>query len=541
VAVNPLVNYSRVALDFHQPACLAAVVVAVFTTWLATARSLRRIVVAGAAISLIAGVSLASDTLFVTTGLAPFAATGLLFAYLRRWREAFAVGACLVGAWAVSTSAATSLTSAQVVVTPRASLQLVAPSQLWSNLTRGIGLVAQVTNGNFSQAGWSAPTTSFSSGLAVACAVIGILSLAGAPAILLVRARSTLVRSPRLAVWTLFWTVAALATLAGYTLTRVGESGDNGGYYLLVAVYAIAATLPILLAATSRLRLIGGIVVGVLLTGSLWNVAGTPNTFGGLPTLASVAPRIAAIAKAEHAPYGFTTDYFDASALSWSTNLAVQMQSLQFCEPSVLCPFAFNAVSSWFAVHPSRSFVLQDAAADWIDTRSSSQFGAPSASFKLDREFTLYIYPYDIASRLNDSNAPWSPSLGYGSGFNAPEQFQGLTSRWMIQNGQVEIVAPVPARVVLTTAAFANQIPRVVELRDGHGRILARRTVATSLTPLSFGPILLPAGATTLTFVSSPGAEPLGNGDTRRASVFFEPLQLEGGPSLDPPSGSPAG
>jgi hypothetical protein len=251
--------------------------------------------------------------------------------------------------------------------------------------------------------------------------------------------------------------------------------------------------------------------------------------FGGLPGLASVTSQIAAIAEREHARYGFTTDYYDSAALTWATHFAVQMATIQFCAPAVLCPISFNSLSSWYAPHPSRSFVLQDAQANLIDTNSTSQFGSPIATFPIDDEFTVYVYSYDVASRLVDTDALWAPTLNYGAGYNAAEEFNGVLGRWMIQNGQIEVDAPVAADLTLTTTAFANGQPRLLELLGRDGRVLARQEVPASPTPVQLGPFVLPAGENTLTFVSSPGPVPFGGNDPRRASIFFEPITLDGG------------
>jgi hypothetical protein len=152
--------------------------------------------------------------------------------------------------------------------------------------------------------------------------------------------------------------------------------------------------------------------------------------------------------------------------------------------------------------------------------------GKPSAIFKLNPELTMYVYPYDIADVINNDFGLWSPTLTYGGGFNAPEQFEGTTSRWMIQGGQLEVRVGVESRISLTTTAFSNQQSRVLELVGASGRIFGKETIPTNAVPVKFGPFAIPPGTTKLTLIASPGPQVLGATDRRSASVFLEHVSL---------------
>jgi hypothetical protein len=119
-----------------------------------------------------------------------------------------------------------------------------------------------------------------------------------------------------------------------------------------------------------------------------------------------------------------------------------------------------------------------------------------------------------------------SPSVTYGSGFNASEQYLGETSRWMIQDGQLQVSSAETSDVILKGLAFSNQQPRELELTNTKGEVVARARVATSSTAVSFGPFRVGAGTTTLTLIATPGPEILGPTDPREASVFIEPLSI---------------
>jgi hypothetical protein len=145
--------------------------------------------------------------------------------------------------------------------------------------------------------------------------------------------------------------------------------------------------------------------------------------------------------------------------------------------------------------------------------------------------FTVHAKPIDLTQALRGnavelaSLAGFQPTVSYRSGFNTAEQFEGRTSRWMIQDGELDIDAARHAmQITLTGAAFSNGVPRLLEVETADGRILARQEIPTDAVRLSLGPFLVPAGTTRLRLVARPGPARLGAGDPRRASVFIEPL-----------------
>ena len=100
----------------------------------------------------------------------------------------------------------------------------------------------------------------------------------------------------------------------------------TGPYYLIPALYAVAATVPALLARTVFGRLLTAFAVTVVASASLVNLLDPRTEFfsGPTPAIMSLAGMIEAIAKVEHAGRGYA-DYWDASALTWRTKLALQV------------------------------------------------------------------------------------------------------------------------------------------------------------------------------------------------------------------------
>jgi hypothetical protein len=151
------------------------------------------------------------------------------------------------------------------------------------------------------------------------------------------------------------------------------------------------------------------------------------------------------------------------------------------------------------------------------------------------RIFSVHAPRVDVAAALR-ANQPTiaalqglePPAVTTGEGFNAPELYNGATSAWMIQDGRLEIDNAGPSmQVVLTGFAFANQRPRMLDVEDDAGRLLARQAVSTSEEPLDLGPLRISHGKSTLTLVARPGPAALGPSDPRMASVFLSDVALQ--------------
>jgi hypothetical protein len=484
LAVSPVVSYSRIAWDFHEPACLAATGLAAFAFWLTRSPRPDRALSAAVIVSALAGASLSSDPLFAVVGLIPFATTGaVLLVVLRRRFAGLVVIACSA---------------------------LALPTVDFERL---LGLVVQVGNGNYTGTGWTQPAASATCVLSIICAGLVVAALA-APFALLARALRSRPATGGLLVWSTFWAVCVAANCLGYALSI---AGTQTGYYLLAVLYATAATVPIALATTRVRRTAAGVAIGVVVAASLVNLLRTQLHPGGIATVAS---RIVAIARAEDAPYGYTANYEDAASLTWSTNLAVRVRAVRYCG-SLVCPLSFNVLTDWYQPHDARSFIIEEPAPFYLAT--AAQFGPPLSTFTLGGGYAMEIYPYDVASRLDDT-----PGVSFGVGFDAAEPFDGSTGRWLVENGRLTIQTVAAMSVTLDTVAFSNGLSRTLELLEG-GLVLGRTSVPTHAVRVQFGPFVLPAGLFSFDLVASPGPAQLGGG--REGSVFLETVSAQGTPT----------
>jgi hypothetical protein len=402
VATSPFVSYSRVTLNYHTATWVATVVLAVFALWIAQKPRTDRVLTAAVLVTALAGTTLASDRLFAFVGLIPFALTGLLLLFvLRTPLQGAVVVACAALALPIAWATSWAMTASNVKVLP-VPTRFAEDTDLWPNFGRLLRVIVQLANGDY----FFDAQLSVRSTLSFSCAVLVLLALA-APFVLVRRELRSAMPSQPLLVYASFWAACVALNCASFVLS---SEGTHPGHYLTPVLYAVAATVPLALSTSAGRQLLAGLGIAVVATASLVNLADSKTHLaGGLPPLASIAEQVVDIAEKEAAPYGYA-DYWDATSLTWSTKMAVRVQPVVPCrlpESDVLCPYWFNVISSWYEPRSSKSFVLRDRSSLTMTSEPSETFGAPSATYEIDDVFTLYVYPYDVASRFDYSSANW--------------------------------------------------------------------------------------------------------------------------------------
>jgi hypothetical protein len=412
VATSPFVTYDLVTLNFHTATWVPTVVLAAYCLWLTRMPPMPHAVFAAVLMSGLAGATLASDTLFLPSGLLPFALVGVLLLRLPGMRSQgrLVLGAALAAVpIALLTTWAMSLVG--VEVSKRGGTHFAQANGFWPNLGRLLKQIVQLANGDY----FIDSPVGIRSMLSFACAVLMLAGLA-APFVMARRElRSRAPSTPRL-VYAAYWAASVLLLSSVYVLSSEGE---HGGFYLIPILYAVAGTAPVVVTGSGIGRVAVATGVSLVATASFINLADTDTTLlgylppaesrAGLPSLASVSDRIEEIAAKENARYGYA-DYWDASSLTWNTGLALRVQPVSQCflpESRTLCAYTFNVNSSWFDGHSPKSFVLRNADSLAMQEEPPSELGSPSAVYPLDDTFTMYVYPYDVASRLDYSYAPW--------------------------------------------------------------------------------------------------------------------------------------
>jgi hypothetical protein len=401
VAVSPFVNYGRVTTNLHPATWVATVVLAVFAFWLMRKPRPDHVVSAGVLISFVAGWSLASDPIFLGVAVIPLGLSGLMLLFVLQERFYGAVAlASAVGAVPIAWLTNWIMTASNVAIDP-VPRRFAEDTDLWPNFGRLLEGIVQLVNGDYF---FDAPVGARST-LSALCAGLALVALAVPFALVRRELRSASPSRPLL-VYATFWAACIVVSGVGFVLS---SEGTHGGHYLIPVLYALAATVPVAYSASEGRRLLAGLGIAVVATASFINLADSKTQlFGGLPPLASVADQIVDIAEREDAHIGYG-DYWDAASLTWSKDLAVRVYPVAHCvrDSDVLCPYWFNVASTWYQARPGTSFLLRNNSSTYAAGDPPKNFGPPSSTHVIDDTFTMFVYPYDIASRLDNSSVDW--------------------------------------------------------------------------------------------------------------------------------------
>ncbi|MFL5950665.1 MAG: hypothetical protein ACJ74M_03595 [Gaiellaceae bacterium] len=398
VATSPFVSYDLVTVNYHTATWAATVVLAVFCLWAAEKRrTIPEMALRLSLVTLLAGATLASDWLFAFVGLLPFVLTGLLLATLARTRIAgaaliVAAGAAVLVAWA--TRAGMQAAHVRVFAVPT---RFADATDLWPNVGRLLRGVVQLANGDY----FFGSQLTVRSALSLVCATLILLALVAMLLFWTRKVRARVTASEPLLAYSTFWILAVAFSAASFVFS---SEGTHGGYYLVPILYATAAIVPLALGQTQATRLIAAAGIAAVAALSLINLS-DPNTefVKPLPPVASVANRVVATALKEHALRGYA-DYWDASSLTWSKHMAVDVSPVSQCDISHgktdLCGYWFNVNTRWYQPKTGNTFVLIDRQSDGLRQNLPPTYGRPLASYQLNSNIIMAIYPYDVAHRF---------------------------------------------------------------------------------------------------------------------------------------------
>ena len=116
------------------------------------------------------------------------------------------------------------------------------------------------------------------------------------------------------------------------------------------------------------------------------------------------AQALARFAKSEHVTYGYT-GYWDAADLTWMSDFEVKAYPVSQCVNGsyAICPFNIG-ISSWYRPRSGGNsmFVVDHGIQLATVSAPDPSDGIPSASTTIG-DLTVYVYPYDIASRFKRS------------------------------------------------------------------------------------------------------------------------------------------
>ncbi len=380
-----------------------------YLIWLTRGEGRRRATTLAAPLlaAIVLGMCLASDALIVSTGIIPFTLTAVLVCLKRDRRSKLVALSSLttvVVALPVAELTSTIMsslgfkTNGPALETAPLSLISMHGQQLLNGLER-------LFNGYLGDPG---STGTLYAELGVACDIamaVALLTLlvAGTYSAINFTLSRWRVDSPttptQLAtdLHIIYWVSSALTACGAFTFSTFVNS-DYEAFYVTV-IFSVAAVVPLFLSSRSRLRWLIPVGTSIFFIGSLVGLA-SPD--GGNPAVFTpYEGRIVKLARANHATAGYA-GYWDASSLTWSSHERVKVRPVFPCAHpggANLCIFPQETVPSWYVAKRRRTFLLRRPE----ELHYPKGLGPPLATYSIGPGL-MFIYPYDIASRLGPSS-----------------------------------------------------------------------------------------------------------------------------------------
>lgn len=379
-----------------------------YLVWLARdgVRRRRTTIAMAFAGALVLGVAIASDALLIATGVLPFALASLLAAR-QSSRRARAVAlpalASVIGAVPVAL-ATQAIMSGQgyATVASQPPLELAALSSVPRHARILAEGLRELSNGYLGTKwpGRLHTEVGFACDVVLVAALLALLYVGTRGGVRFIRRRCDDAELGRL-LHVVYWSSSALVVFAAFLLTTApGTDTQKHEAYYLTLIFSVAAVVPLLLVrarSPARWLLPAGFTIF-----ALGSIIGLERDYLKTmrPPIARYASTIAHLAEVDHATVGYA-GYWDASSLTWNSQERIRVRPLEACANPAgaqICPFFLMRTPSWYVSQPRRSFLLVDPGETFVVSLPAG-LGNPIASYTLGA-ITMYVYPYDIASRL---------------------------------------------------------------------------------------------------------------------------------------------
>lgn len=409
LVVSPPAFTTFMAAFTHNIAYLGTALLGAYIVWMMRARTQRRVTVFAAPLiaGVLLGVCLASNLLLLVTGIVPFAFTAALGGLQRdRRARSFAISALATVAVALPTALLTSTIMGSlgfVIVRPSTdTVPLSALSQHAEYLFEGLKGLFGGYLADQQTAGTLEVALGIAADVVMALALLTLLALGAYTVARLIRSRlghrgeKATPRDLATSLHIVYWTVSAASTAAAFELSVKGN-GPHPQYYATL-IFSVAAIAPLLMRRASLGRRLVPAGASILFAASL---VGLTNSHFGPTPFGQDASEITRLAEANHATTGYA-GYWYASDLTWNSREQVKARPVSFCiNPAGvdLCPFYIARVQSWYVPAQRRTFVLVNPKEEYLSERPPG-LGRPLAAYTFSDSTTMYIYPYDIGSRL---------------------------------------------------------------------------------------------------------------------------------------------
>jgi len=411
LVASPLALMFLIAPVAHNTVYLCTALLGAYLIWLARGEGRSRLTAVAVPLILgvVVGACLASDVLLAATAVVPLGLTAVL-AGVRRDRRSRIVSLSALATVAVAIPIA-ALTSSIMRSFGYIKVPTPAKAVLLSELPERAQLLFKGLKALFNGylGGPQGPGT-LQSVLGIACdvvmsaALVALLVLGCVATVKLIStglrrhaAQSPIELSRSLHI--VYWVTSACAACGAFWVAAETGGGTNlhESYYGTV-IFSVAAVVPLLLSTASRARWLVPAGASIFFAASLVGLMGA--TFDITSWIARDASSIARIAQANHATYGYG-GYGEGAPLTWNTHGRITVRPLMSCSNPAgadVCPFYLVAVPSWYVPQQRHTFLLVDSEEPWLSALPSG-LGRPLQTYAIGA-LRMYIYPYDIASRL---------------------------------------------------------------------------------------------------------------------------------------------
>ncbi len=410
VIASPLALAFFMAPNAHNAVYPLTALLGAYILWLARGEGRRPALawivppLAGAAL----GVCLAGDVLLIATAIVPLVAAAVLAGIQPGRRpRVLALSALSTVAVAIPVASITSSIMHSLgyikLPTPAHAVPLSELPERATLLFKGLKALFNGYLGGPIAPGTLHPALGLASDVVMSMALLALLALGiGAVARLAWSAlRRRGAQTPEelaRSLHVVYWVGSAAAACGAFWIAGETGGGTNlhESYYGTVP-FSVAAVIPLLSVGSRPGRWVVLVGASIFFVASLVGLTG--NYMRRATPIAANVAAITRIAEANHVPVGYGG--YDASSLTWITHGRVTVRPVMSCENpngASICPFYLMSTPAWYAPRERRSFLLTVDGEVWVYSFPSG-LGKPLAAYRLGA-MSMYIYPYDIASRL---------------------------------------------------------------------------------------------------------------------------------------------
>jgi hypothetical protein len=390
VAASPVGLSNFAAPWAHNTTTLGVALLGAFLVWLYGAQ--RRPVVialAAAALSLIVGIFAASDSLLWAVGVIPFVAAPALLAITGSDRRGLLTVLSVAGGSIVMSEITSSVMRSLGYRMTTPPLHL-AVSQVGVHLRWLAQGLLRMGNGLT-----VAPESSLRAPLTIAAAVVTICAVCAAAWLAARHARSPGVGHTRArSIFVTFWAASVLCAATAYVLL-VEVPSDQ---YFLVAIPAVAATVPLLAGSRRANRLIAAGATVFIAASIVALASGDSRYVNHLSMNSGETSRIEAVVQSHKLGIGYA-GYWEAAPLDWFSHGRLRVYPIEELGGHTQ-PMTGPHIGAWYRTRAhTPSYLLLAPADNLLPDRVPSDIPAPQHVIKVGK-FTLATYSYDIAAYL---------------------------------------------------------------------------------------------------------------------------------------------